>query len=78
MLTAQPNGIATAQAGVEQDVAPDPLARADRPAFVVCLGIGLRPLKNPGPFLRLGFSTPSVGSMLTCLAFLAHFNGPHA
>src|SRR6516225_4551903 len=43
VLAAQAHGIATAQPGVKQDIEPDPLARADRPAPLIGSNVILGP-----------------------------------
>ena len=54
MLTPDPDGITAPQAGVEQNIAPDPFSCAERPAFVVGLGVGLGPFEEARPLLALG------------------------
>jgi hypothetical protein len=43
VLAPKPHGIAAAQAGVEQDVKPDPLPRPDRPSPLIGQDIAFRP-----------------------------------
>jgi hypothetical protein len=48
MLAAELHGVATTESGLQQDVEPNALSRADRPALLICGNLLLGPHRDAG------------------------------
>ena len=76
MLAAEPNSIATTKTGVEQNVQPNALARAEGPSTLVCSHVFFRPGYEALARLALWVSNPECGVSLYQTAWLARRSRP--